>query len=89
MPPRTQRRNCAYLNRLKVAGPPHGPDLRLISGARSSGVSDPLTWRAEPCAATTPGRRGIEDCSLSIPRLDAMGRARTETPLNAHEICAV
>jgi len=55
MPPLTQRRNAAYLNRPilrfgaldgdpedQALGP--GRDLRLISEARSNGDSDLLTW---------------------------------------------
>jgi hypothetical protein len=69
MPPRTQRRNTAYLNRLNsrfgkldreidAKAPPPGPDLRLISEARSTSVSDQTisaltTWKdyALECAA--------------------------------------
>jgi hypothetical protein len=54
MPPTTQRRNTAYLNRrisrtgqlyrvLEGQAPGPRPDLRLISGARSSRASDPTT----------------------------------------------
>ena len=54
MPPLSRRRNAAYLNRLnsrigeldrnlggQVLIP--GPDLRLISGARTNGASDLVT----------------------------------------------
>jgi hypothetical protein len=54
MPPRTQRRNTAYLNRWTsrfgpldrgpaCAAPQPGPDLRLISMARSNHADDRMT----------------------------------------------
>jgi len=46
MPPLTQRRNCGYLNSLKEPAAAL-PGLELISGARSSGASDLMTWLAE------------------------------------------
>jgi hypothetical protein len=60
MPPLSQRRNTAYLNRLISRFGPQDrglydqvarsfPDLRLISGARSNDVSDPLTWPVCAC----------------------------------------
>jgi hypothetical protein len=55
MPPCAQRRNTAYLNRpdslcgqldreLDDQAPRASPDLRLISGARSSSASDLMTF---------------------------------------------
>ena len=69
MPVATQRRNAAYLNRLiqRFGGLDRalegqalmpGPDLRLISGARSSGASDLLTLMLPTWT----------DCFLNAPR---------------------
>ena len=64
MPPPNQRRNTAYLNRLNHGSAGAGcgkdaqrplpePDLRLISGARSSSASDrmPLALPTWMCRA--------------------------------------
>ena len=86
MPTPPQRRNVAYLNRGNSRfGPlgrafedlelPPGPDLRLISGARSSGASDARamalpTWtdRILDCAARSKGelRRRLPDSANDL-----------------------
>jgi hypothetical protein len=83
MPPLTQRRNAAYLNRsisrfgwldreLEGWALLPGPDLRLISGARSSSASDPTalalpTWTNcfLDCAAE-PKEKFLENISPSF-----------------------
>jgi hypothetical protein len=41
-------------------------DLRLISGARSSGAFELLTWEADRCATAVPGRRKNEGTFLAM-----------------------
>ena len=84
MPPLNQRRNRAYLNPSKDRDRGPRPDLRLISGARSTDAPDQPTLVVQMGATATLARRGDEESSMRAWRLVAMGCAVTTMPLRSN-----
>ena len=86
----SQRRNRAYLNPLKDRDRGPRPDLRLISGARSTDAADLKTLAVRLCATTTLTRRGEEERATLFQRLVLVRLALPGTHLQSTtELCAL